>query len=233
MSKTLETANLAVFCDFENVALGVRDARYAQFDINMVIERLLLKGNIVGKKAYCDWERYKEFKAAMHEAAFELIEIPREAPVEDAVEETVPEPEPTPTEPEPEPEIMGEVDSRMAELGLVRDPGAPPSPPQRVLADEREPESVEVKRRLDDLLAADQARRNVRLGNVSPVLYDIQRDAEKALAPVQPGRHRRHQGIGNQRRAGGQTGENVLSQRALVHDLLADEPDKKRKTGHG
>ena len=76
MSKTLETANLAVFCDFENIALGVRDARYAQFDINKVIERLLLKGNIVVKKAYCDWERYKEFKSGMHEAAFELIEIP-------------------------------------------------------------------------------------------------------------------------------------------------------------
>lgn len=76
MSKTLETANLAVFCDFENVALGVRDARYAQFDITKVLERLLLKGSIVVKKAYCDWERYKEFKAAMHEAAFELIEIP-------------------------------------------------------------------------------------------------------------------------------------------------------------
>ncbi|MGD8702683.1 MAG: NYN domain-containing protein [Desulfosarcina sp.] len=76
MGKTLETANLAVFCDFENVALGVRDARYAQFDINKVLERLLLKGSIVVKKAYCDWERYKEFKSAMHEAAFELIEIP-------------------------------------------------------------------------------------------------------------------------------------------------------------
>jgi len=76
MNKTLETANLAVFCDFENVALGVRDARYAEFDINKVLERLLLKGSIVVKKAYCDWERYKEFKAAMHEAAFELIEIP-------------------------------------------------------------------------------------------------------------------------------------------------------------
>ena len=76
MSKTLETVNLAVFCDFENVALGVRDARFAQFDINKVIERLLLKGSIVVKKAYCDWERYKEFKATMHEAAFELIEIP-------------------------------------------------------------------------------------------------------------------------------------------------------------
>jgi uncharacterized protein (TIGR00288 family) len=76
MSKEPQTENLAVYCDFENVALGVRDARYAQFDIRKVLERLLLKGSIVVKKAYCDWERYKEFKAAMHEAAFELIEIP-------------------------------------------------------------------------------------------------------------------------------------------------------------
>jgi uncharacterized protein (TIGR00288 family) len=71
-----KTQNMALFCDFENVALGVRDAKYAAFDIQKVLERLLLKGNIVVKKAYCDWERYKEFKAAMHEAAFELIEIP-------------------------------------------------------------------------------------------------------------------------------------------------------------
>jgi uncharacterized protein (TIGR00288 family) len=76
MSKMAESENLAVFCDFENVALGVRDARFAQFDIRKVLERLLLKGSIVVKKAYCDWERYKDFKAAMHEAAFELIEIP-------------------------------------------------------------------------------------------------------------------------------------------------------------
>ena len=68
--------NMAVFCDFENVALGVRDARYARFDIDKVLEKLLLKGSIVVKKAYCDWERYKEFKAPMHEASFELIEIP-------------------------------------------------------------------------------------------------------------------------------------------------------------
>src|SRR5512145_625521 len=68
--------NMAVFCDFENVALGVRDARYAKFDIDKVLERLLLKGSIVVKKAYCDWERYKEFKKPMHEASFELIEIP-------------------------------------------------------------------------------------------------------------------------------------------------------------
>ena len=68
--------NMAVFCDFENVALGVRDARYARFDIGKVLERLLLKGSIVVKKAYCDWDRYKEFKAPMHEASFEHIEIP-------------------------------------------------------------------------------------------------------------------------------------------------------------
>jgi uncharacterized protein (TIGR00288 family) len=67
---------MAVFCDFENVALGVREAKYAQFDIGKVLERLLLKGSIVVKKAYCDWDRYKEFKAPMHHASFELIEIP-------------------------------------------------------------------------------------------------------------------------------------------------------------
>ena len=68
--------SLALFCDFENIALGVRDAKYAKFDIDRVLERLLLKGSIVVKKAYCDWERYKEFKGAMHEASFEMIEIP-------------------------------------------------------------------------------------------------------------------------------------------------------------
>jgi len=76
MTYRAETRNMALFCDFENIALGVRDANYAQFDIDTVLERLLLKGNIVVKKAYCDWARYKEFKAAMHEASFELIEIP-------------------------------------------------------------------------------------------------------------------------------------------------------------
>ncbi len=76
MSGKPKTHNMAVYCDFENVALGVSDAKYAAFDIKKVLEKLLLKGNIVVKKAYCDWERYKNFKAAMHEAAFELIEIP-------------------------------------------------------------------------------------------------------------------------------------------------------------
>src|SRR3972149_3904000 len=76
MALQTEITNMALFCDFENIALGVADAKYAKFDIDKVLERLLLKGSIVVKKAYCDWERYKGYKTAMHEAAFELIEIP-------------------------------------------------------------------------------------------------------------------------------------------------------------
>jgi uncharacterized protein (TIGR00288 family) len=76
VSTASDTKNMALFCDFENVALGVREAKYSDFDIKKVLERLLLKGDIVVKKAYCDWERYREFKKPMHEAAFELIEIP-------------------------------------------------------------------------------------------------------------------------------------------------------------
>ena len=76
MAASHETRNMALFCDFENVALGVQDAKYEKFDINRVLERLLLKGSIVVKKAYCDWQRYKEFKTGMHGASFELIEIP-------------------------------------------------------------------------------------------------------------------------------------------------------------
>jgi len=76
MAASPETVSMAMFCDFENVALGVRDANYEKFDIKPVLERLLLKGSIVLKKAYCDWDRYKGFKATMHEANFELIEIP-------------------------------------------------------------------------------------------------------------------------------------------------------------
>jgi uncharacterized protein (TIGR00288 family) len=76
MASSSENISMAVFCDFENVALGVRDANYEKFDIKPVLERLLLKGSIVVKKAYCDWDRYKSFKGTMHEANFELIEIP-------------------------------------------------------------------------------------------------------------------------------------------------------------
>ncbi len=75
-SPTDRAHTIAVFCDFENLAIGVKDAKYDKFDMNKVLDRLLLKGSIVVKKAYCDWDRYKGFKAAMHEAAFELIDIP-------------------------------------------------------------------------------------------------------------------------------------------------------------
>jgi uncharacterized protein (TIGR00288 family) len=76
MGGNTDTKIMAVYCDFENIAIGVRDAKYERFDIDKVLDRLLLKGNIVVKKAYCDWDRYKEFKSVMHEASFELIEIP-------------------------------------------------------------------------------------------------------------------------------------------------------------
>jgi uncharacterized LabA/DUF88 family protein len=76
MASSHDNVSMAVFCDFENVALGVRDAKYDKFDIKPILERLLLKGSIVIKKAYCDWDRYKSFKSTMHEANFELIEIP-------------------------------------------------------------------------------------------------------------------------------------------------------------
>jgi uncharacterized protein (TIGR00288 family) len=76
MSSSASEATMAVFLDLENIALGARDAKYPSFDIEKVLERLLLKGHIVVKKAYCDFERYKDFKRGLHEAAFELIEIP-------------------------------------------------------------------------------------------------------------------------------------------------------------
>lgn len=76
MTSINETTNIALFCDFENIVLGVRDAKHPPFNIQNILERLLLKGSIVVKKAYCDWDRYKDYKKSMHEAAFELIEIP-------------------------------------------------------------------------------------------------------------------------------------------------------------
>jgi uncharacterized protein (TIGR00288 family) len=69
-------AVMAVYLDLENIILGAQDAHYPKFDIQKVLERFLLKGHIVMKKAYCDWARYAEFKRGLHEAAFELIEIP-------------------------------------------------------------------------------------------------------------------------------------------------------------
>ena len=74
--KNESDATMAVFLDLENIVLGARGAHYPAFDVQKVLERLLLKGHIVVKKAYCDFDRYKEFKRSLHEAAFELIEIP-------------------------------------------------------------------------------------------------------------------------------------------------------------
>ncbi|HUX72308.1 MAG TPA: NYN domain-containing protein [Steroidobacteraceae bacterium] len=76
MNANPPVTTMAVFLDLENIALGARDAKFPSFDIEKVLERLLLKGHIVVKKAYCDFERYKDFKRGLHEAAFELIEIP-------------------------------------------------------------------------------------------------------------------------------------------------------------
>jgi uncharacterized LabA/DUF88 family protein len=68
---------LALFIDFENIALGVRDAKYKKFDIHLVLQRLIEKGRIVYKKAYADWTRYGEYKREFHEAAIELVDIPQ------------------------------------------------------------------------------------------------------------------------------------------------------------
>jgi uncharacterized protein (TIGR00288 family) len=76
MSAPDTDATMAVFLDLENIALGALEAQFPAFDIRKVLERLLLKGHIVVKKAYCDFDRYKTFKRGLHEAAFELIEIP-------------------------------------------------------------------------------------------------------------------------------------------------------------
>lgn len=76
MPSDSQTCNMAIFADFENVAIGAEQARYDRFDIHKVIERILVKGSVVVRKAYCDWGRYEKFKRAMHEANFELIDIP-------------------------------------------------------------------------------------------------------------------------------------------------------------
>src|SRR5205814_4384447 len=76
MSAPESDATMAVFLDLENIAIGAHEAQFPAFDVRKVLERLLLKGHIVVKKAYCDFDRYKTFKRGLHEAAFELIEIP-------------------------------------------------------------------------------------------------------------------------------------------------------------
>ncbi len=69
--------NIALFCDLDNIVLGVRDSEINKFDIHLVLERLLEKGKIIVKKAYADWERYSDLKREFHEAGIELINIPQ------------------------------------------------------------------------------------------------------------------------------------------------------------
>ncbi len=76
MNAADSNSTMAVFLDLENIALGAQDAKFPLFSIQKVLERLLIRGHIVVKKAYCDFDRYKSFKRDLHEAAFELIEIP-------------------------------------------------------------------------------------------------------------------------------------------------------------
>ena len=78
-SSTQDEQRLALFIDFENIAIGVRDAHYRKFDINLVLERLLDKGKLLSKKAYADWSRYSDYKRSFHEAAIELIEVPQKS----------------------------------------------------------------------------------------------------------------------------------------------------------
>ena len=75
-SQRMSESKIALFIDFENIAIGVMDAKYKKFEINLVLERLLEKGKIVVKRAYCDWDRFPDYKRELHEAAIELIEIP-------------------------------------------------------------------------------------------------------------------------------------------------------------
>lgn len=77
MSQTNQESNLAVFIDFENLAIGIKSAHYEKFDINLFLKRLLEKGRVLFKRAYSDWSRYHDYKRAFHEAAVELMDIPQ------------------------------------------------------------------------------------------------------------------------------------------------------------
>ena len=68
---------IAVFVDFENLALGVQDRKGERFDIELVLKRLLEKGRIVAKRAYCDWTRYRNFMQEFHMQGFEMVDIPQ------------------------------------------------------------------------------------------------------------------------------------------------------------
>ncbi len=72
----LAERKIAVFIDMDNVVLGARDAKFARFEIGLVLDRLVEKGDLVVKRAYADWTHHPAYKRALHEAAVELIDIP-------------------------------------------------------------------------------------------------------------------------------------------------------------
>ncbi len=76
-SPNRQELTLAVFVDFENLALGAEDLKSGRFDIELVLKRLLEKGRIVAKRAYCDWTRYRQFMQEFHKNGFEMIDIPQ------------------------------------------------------------------------------------------------------------------------------------------------------------
>ena len=67
---------IAVFVDFENLAIGVRDMSQGAFQIDLVLRRLLEKGRIVFKRAYCDWKHYRDATADLHRHGVEMVDIP-------------------------------------------------------------------------------------------------------------------------------------------------------------
>src|SRR5688500_13230553 len=75
-SRNKSERRIALFIDFENIAIGVTDAKYKKFEISLLLERLLEKGKVVSKRAYCDWDKFPDYKRELHEAAIELIEVP-------------------------------------------------------------------------------------------------------------------------------------------------------------
>ena len=75
----LEDHKIALFIDFETIALGVKDTSYKTFDVQLVLARLLEKGKVVARRAYADWDRYGSYKRGFHEAGIELIDIPLKA----------------------------------------------------------------------------------------------------------------------------------------------------------
>jgi uncharacterized protein (TIGR00288 family) len=77
MTKSERERSLAMFVDLENLAMGFQNQRKTRFDIQKVLERLVEKGKLIVKKAYADWSRYQTYTAPFHEAAIELIEIPK------------------------------------------------------------------------------------------------------------------------------------------------------------